>query len=32
MRDDALPLAKQIRQHAGVFDRHLVREVGQHES
>jgi len=29
MSDDALPFTKQVRQHAGVFDRDLMREIGQ---
>jgi hypothetical protein len=32
VRDDTLTFAKQIGQHAGVFDRNLVREIGEHES
>src|SRR5580693_2561836 len=32
VRDDALALAEQVRQHARVLDRNLVREVREHEA
>ena len=32
VRDDALTLAEQVGQHAGVLDRDLVGEVGEHEA